>query len=181
MVNPRVLAIATMAVTKLSGINVDDVEKFLAGTIYGLIQVDDLTKIQTCLKDAQNLGNEIQEAVADFEKGDVQDIIAGVTVFGKIFQELPTDLGDCKGMQDDINRIEQWAPIFNDPQALVMKLVQNLQANFQGILSDITAIKADFADDDMYDAGKEVADVMVKALGPVPPANMYLYWDMDRH
>jgi len=75
-----------------------DTEEFVAGMIYGLIQKDDLAEIETCMADGTNLGNDITEAVNDFEKGDFESILAGVEVVGKIIQELPTDLKDCKNI-----------------------------------------------------------------------------------
>ena len=65
-------------------ISVNDVENFIAGLIYGLIQEDDLAKIQQCLTDADTLENEIVEAFNDFSKGDVASIMSGIEVVGEI-------------------------------------------------------------------------------------------------
>ena len=164
----RIGAAAGFYALKNFGMDVNDVEQFVAGLIYGLIQKDDLTKIQTCLKDASGLETEIEQAVADFSKGDITDIMAGVELVGKIIQELPTDLGDCQAMQDDINRIEAWAQIFSDPTKLVQTLLTNVVAHFSQISADASATVTAFKSADYYHAGDDISDLLVQALGPVP-------------
>ena len=124
--------------------NLPEVEQFLAGLILGLIQKDDLAKIQKCLTDGTGLASEISTAIADFEKGDLADIIAGVEEVGKIIQELPDDLGDCKDMSADIQRIETWAQIFKHPEQLIETLTTNIIKNFSEVTGDIGKIEADF-------------------------------------
>ena len=178
--HPKVLAVAAVAFTKYAAFNVDDVEHFLAGLIEGLIQKDDFTKIQGCLKDAQKVDEEMTEAIADFSKGDVQDIIKGVQVIGQLLTELPQDLGDCKDMQGDIDRIEKWAAIFKDPSALINTLIANVVKNFQGILADATDIPTEISADNYDKLGEDVADILVLALGPVPqPQLSTFYWSLD--
>ena len=166
--HPKVLAVIAAVATKYSAFSPEDVEKLIAGLVFGLIAKDDLTKIETCLQDAQGLEAEVQDAITDFMKGDIQDIIAGVELVGKIIQELPTDLGDCKDMQDDLNRIEAWAAIFSDPTLLVKTLIGNVIQNFSAIEGDITKTSQDIASGDMYNTGVDIADIMVLALGAVP-------------
>ena len=39
--------------------NVDNVEQFIAGMIFGFVQKDDLSSIQACLTDTQTLATQI--------------------------------------------------------------------------------------------------------------------------
>ena len=174
MVNAKIASAVVVALAHYSAFDVHDVEEFLGGMIMGLIQKDDLTKIEQCLTDGEGLEKEVQEAITDFMKGDLQDIMAGVELVGKIIQELPTDLGDCQGMQADIDRIENWAKIFNDPTELVKVLIGNVVQNFATITADITKTSSDIAAADMYNAGIDVADILIAALGPVPAQPEYL-------
>ena len=95
--------------------DIQGAEEFIGGIIYGLIQKDDLPEIKTCLDNAENLEVEITNALSDFSKGDLQDMIKAVQEFGQIIQELPTDLENCKDIQGDIQKIETWAAIFAHP------------------------------------------------------------------
>ena len=72
--------------------DVDNVEQFIAGLIFGLIQKDDLTNIQACLTDSDTLAQEIEVVINDFSKGDLADIIKGAQELLAIIQQLPADL-----------------------------------------------------------------------------------------
>ena len=164
----KVLSSLAVIVAPQYAINIQEAEEILGGLLYGLIQKDDLSKIELCLKDADVVEQEINEAVEDFMKGDVTDILAGVTVIGKLIQELPVDLKDCQGMESDIARIEKWGEIFTDPTQLMQTVVQNLLTNYGAIFGDITKTSGDIAKADYYTAGEDIADVLVLTLGAVP-------------
>lgn len=138
--------------------------------IYGLIQKDDLPEIQKCLKNGETLEVEITNAISDFSKGDIQDMIKAVQEFGQIVKELPEDLDECKAIDDDLEKIENWAKIFTNPVALVSTLTKNLLANWKDVQADITKATADYNNSDYYNAGEDVADTIVLAVGPISRA-----------
>merc|ERR1712167_73684 len=146
----------------------DQVAQFVAGIIDGLIGKNDLPEIQKCLKDSGNLDKDIEEAISDFEKGDVPDIIKGVEAIGRIIQELPVDLQDCGDIQDDVNRIEKWAQIFTHPEQLVQTLVANAIKNHEAVINDAQAIVSDFNANNFVQAGEDVGDILIQLIGPVP-------------
>ena len=74
-------------------------------------------------------------AIEDFMKKDVTSIVDGVKYIGEILQEIPDQLGDCEGMQDDIARIKAWSEIFKHPFTLVPKLISNTMTNFAKIIN----------------------------------------------
>ena len=157
-----------VALAHMTAFNVKDVEQFVAGMVFGLVQEDDLTKIEACMKDAGNLEVDVEEALSDFMKGDIKDIIAGVQVVMRIVEELPADLGECKDMQSDLDKIEAWIAAFTNIQHLIETLTTNLVKNFIDIETDIVKCSEDISVGDMYTAGMDIADLMVKVLGPVP-------------
>ena len=109
----------------------EQVTEFVAGIIDGLIGKNDLPELQKCMKDSADLDRDIEEAINDFSKGDVADIIKGVQAIGRIIQEFPQDLQDCGDIQDDINRIEKWAAIFGEPTKLVETMLANAITNHE--------------------------------------------------
>ena len=160
-------AIAVLLANQYS-MSVDDVEQVIGGLVYGLVQKDDLALIKVCLKDAQSLEGQLQTAITDIVKGDITDIIAGVEILGQVLQELPADLSDCQGMQPDIDRIEKWAAIFNDPTTLVKTIATNVFSNYADIKAEISQTEADISASQWYTTGSDVADILVLSLGPVP-------------
>merc|ERR1712100_251881 len=122
------------------------------------------------MTDGGNVEKVITDAVSDIEKGDVTDIIKGVTELGQLISLLPADLQDCQGMQADIQRIENWASIFKDPSKLASTVATNVIKNFGEITSDVTKIGTDFGGQKYEAAGEDIADMLVATLGPVPAA-----------
>jgi len=126
-------------------VNLPEAEEFVAGMIMGLIQKDDLKNIQSCMTDGDTVVAEITSAVSDIEKGDVADIIKGVTVLGQLITQLPNDFQHCKGMTADVARIENWAKIFQNPSQLVQTVTTNMIKNFGEIMGDVTKVSTDFS------------------------------------
>merc|ERR1712167_174953 len=135
---------ATVAqIAESLAIGPQDVAELLAGIIEVMIGNNDLPEIKKCLTDSAGLEKEIAEAIADFEKGDVGDIIAGIQIMVGVVQEFPQDLQDCEGMSDDIARIEKWASIFTNPQQLVETLIKNTIMNHSAVLAHVSKIQSD--------------------------------------
>ena len=151
-------------------INPEQTAEFVAGIIEGLIGKNDLPEIQKCLKDSGNLDQDIEEAISDFSKGDVPDIIKGVEAVGRIIQELPVDLQDCGDIQDDVTRIEKWATIFEHPETLVETILANAIKNHEEVITDAGKIVTDWNSDDFAQSGEDVGEVLVLLIGPVPSA-----------
>jgi hypothetical protein len=145
-----------------------DVVDFMDGLVFGLLQKEDLPEIQKCLQHAPDIAKQITAAVEDFEKGDFADIIAGIGEIGQIVQDLPNDFKDCDGMDGDLKRIEKWGKIFTDPLKLIQTLTTNVVSNFAKITQDIASIPDDFNNKKFKNAGEDIADIMLQAIGPVP-------------
>ena len=147
--------------------NIEGTEEFVAGMIYGLIEKDDLPQIQKCMTNADALEAEITNAISDISKGDFQDVLKAVQEIGQIVKELPTDLDECKNMDDDLKKIEAWAAIFTNPVKLVSTLTKNLMANWSKVKTDIDSTSSDWTAAKYYDAGEDVADMVILSVGPI--------------
>ena len=153
----------------------DDVAHFVTGLLDGLVQDNDFDKIKPCLTDQEILAPELVEAINDFKKKDIVDIIKGVTVVGKMLSTLDKDLSDCAGMKPDLLRIKAWAVIFKDPIKLFRVMFNNTLMNIGKIHSDIGNIITDAETDKMHDLGENVADILVLQLGPIPKIEDYYF------
>ena len=88
-------SLAVLVLSQEMAISVKNAEDLIAGVIYGLIQKDDLKYLETCLTDSDTVAEEVNEAVEDFMKGDIESIIKGVETIGTLLTQLPADLKDC--------------------------------------------------------------------------------------
>ena len=169
--NPKVYAAAAVIASQYAGFNPKEVEQFVGGLVFGFIQKDDLTNIETCMKDTDVVAKEMTEAIQDFAKKDLTDIVKGVQILGEIAEGLGSDLGDCEAMSADVNRIEKWAQIFANPKELVPKLVTNVLKNYAAIIADASDASTQIAAKDLYKTGQDAADILVMVVGPVPQTN----------
>ena len=99
-----------------------NLEEFLGGMLFGLINKDDLPEIQKCLNNTTSLEAEFTIVISDLGKGDLQSIIKGIQELGQIMKELPNDLKDCKIIEDDVTKVLNWAKIFEHPAELLASL-----------------------------------------------------------
>ena len=164
----------------LAAFSADELKQFLGGLFKGLLQDDHLDNIMTCLSDEQTLEKEMTEAISDFEKKDLMDIVKGVQIIGTMMTQVEGDIVDCKGMETDAKRIENWAQIFKHPTELVQTIFANALTNRQGLANDIAEVSADAASGDYNDMGLTVADIIVKTVGAIPnltsnEEKMFLY------
>ena len=89
---------------------------------------------------------------------------------------IPQSLNDCSAIQGEFARIQKWGEIFADPVKLVQVVSENFFKNYVQIMEDVSKTSTDFADNDFYNAGEEVADMLILTVGPVPTAEeMGLY------
>ena len=156
--------------TPLEGLamSAGDVEQFVSGLIFGLIQKNDLQKIQQCLSDADSIADKLTNVIAEFKAGDVADIIKAIGDIGGIIEGLPNDLQDCKDMQPDIQRIEKWGQIFTHPSQLISTITQQVLMHYADIMKDVSDITTDFSSQQWNAAGTAIGDLLIQILGKVP-------------
>ena len=168
--------------------NIEGAEEMAAGLIEGLIGKDDLPELQKCLKNAESVEVELTNIIADLEKADLGDIIKAAQEIGQVIKELPADLQDCESIQGDVTKIENWGKQFANPVKLAETLTKNLLANWKPVQADIAALTTDYDGAKYFQAGEDIADVTILALGKISEArepeplnfdtikNLNLFW-----
>jgi len=153
------------------GMSKEEILLFMNGLIAGLIQDDDLEKVELCITDADALEPLILSAITELKKGGIHNIIAGAKTISEILAMGQNDLSQCEAMKADWVRIETWSKIFKNPSQLLQTVVQNAISNRAGIAADISELKQDEQSDNWKDLGLTVADLIVKAVGEVPASS----------
>ena len=109
--------------------------------------------------------------VQDFAKKDMDDIILGIEVLGKILREFPGDIDECLNMSIDMPRLKAWiAPLFSDFGTTVAAIIANGIANKDELMADAMGAVLDWSFKNYKKVGTDVADC-IYLLAPVKPAN----------
>jgi len=85
-------------------------------------------------------------------------------------------LANCKGMGDDLQKIETWAQIFEQPKALITEASKHYLLHKKKVKADIAQEESDWAAKKYFDAGKDTANT-VDILVPFPKSG--LTYDLD--
>lgn len=152
----------------VAGLNKDQITNLVTGLLDGLVQDNDFDKIKPCLKDAEIIEQDVDEAITDFKKKDITDIIAGVSALGKMIATVETDFTDCKGMGPDLQRIKAWSAIFKNPIKLFQTVFSNSLMHINELHTDIGNIISDAETQKFHDLGEQIAALLVTAIGPIP-------------
>lgn len=159
---------AIVATASAVTIDVKAVPDWVAGFIYGLTGDDNLTEIEQCFTGGQGLVTDAEAALADIKSG---QMINGIKAVGKVVNELPNALDNCKGknLNDDITKIEDWAKVFEQPGTLVKKVSKNWLLHGKEVKKDISNEEADWSSGAYFNAGKDAA-AAIDRLVPFPSA-----------
>ena len=163
----RTFAAAAIAASA-SAFDVMAVPDFVAGFMYGMTGDNNLTEIEACFQGGEQIVTDSQTAIADFESG---NWFQGIKDAGTAWNEVGSAMTTCKGMDDDIAAIEAWAKIFTEPATLSKTVAKHWLFHGSEIKADLAKEQADWSTANYFDAGKDTADALVLAVGPVPTAS----------
>ena len=95
-------------------------------------------KVKTCIKDGEEIFEDIESAVKHFEKGTRDEIIQGLIDVGKALILLPEEVKDCEEIPDLIKDIEIIAAEFMNPEELIVKIGVEILWHGISIYDDVT-------------------------------------------
>ena len=150
--------------TAFDAISVPD---FVAGFMFGMTGDNNLTEIEACYQGGDKIVKDSQVAIADFKAG---NYFQGIKAAGTVWNEVGSAMTTCKGMDDDVAKIEAWAKIFTEPTKLAETVGKNWVFHHGKIHKDIAQEEADWTAAKFFDAGKDTADALVLAVGPISPS-----------
>ena len=119
-----------------------ETEQFLEGLFIGLVQHDDMDKIQTCIKDTTNMSANLSAGVVELEAElknnlNTRGFIRGVKDIGKLITDAEGQLKSCEGIEDDMKRIEVWDRVFYNPETLAWTLMANSWGKHAALMENV--------------------------------------------
>jgi hypothetical protein len=145
-------------------LSIVSIPDFLAGFVYGLTEENHLTEFETCFSGAHDLEGYLMSFLGDLEHF---EIIHAFEDFDKFLFHFQLDTQGCHNMQDDLTAVEEWASIFKNPTKLAETVTKNYLIHKRGIKADIADFKTEWGTSEFFKAGESIADLAVKALGPI--------------
>ena len=142
------------------------VPDFVAGFMYGMTGDNHLAEIEACYQGGEQIVSDSQTAIADFETG---NWFQGIKDAGTVWNEVGSAMTTCEGMDDDVAAIEAWAKIFTEPTTLASTVAKHWLFHGSQIKADLAKEEADWSAGSYFDAGKDTADALTLAVGPITP------------
>jgi len=87
-----------------------------------------------CIKDADVVVADAKTAIADFEAGGLEMIIAGIQEVGKLVNDAKASVGDCEGIEADWETLEKEMAPFMNPTDFVYHVEQDIVLNEVNII-----------------------------------------------
>ena len=165
----KAATVATMvSETEVNWTPEERVQRFTQGLVFKLCNKDHLMEIKKCGKDVQAALPHVVNAVDDFKKKDLGDILKGIGEIGQLLVGFDKDFTDCTGMSDDWHRIQQWSAIFKDPKGLGDKVMDAFLHKYDAVMPDINDIITESESDHPLILGRKVGNLLVDVLGTIP-------------
>ena len=142
------------------------VPEFVAGMVFGLTGENHLVEIESCYKSGDKVVTDSEYALNQFKSGHV---FKGIKELGTVWNEVFSTLHTCEGMSEDLAEVEAWAKIFTKPVELSKTVAKRWLFHGVQIKADITKEESDWAANKYFDAGKDIADALTIAVGPMNP------------
>jgi hypothetical protein len=147
-----------------SAFDVMSVPDFVAGFMYGMTGNSHLTEIESCYQGGEKVVTDSEIAFNDFKSG---NWFKGIKEAGTVWNEVGSSMTTCKGMDEDIAEIEAWAGIFKQPATLSKTVAKHWLFHSKEIKADIAKEESDWSSGDYFNAGKDTADALTLAVGPI--------------
>jgi len=139
--------------------------QFVAGFIYEFTGDNQLTEIENCYHGSQNIIVDLENEIQLLEDG---DMIKAAKLMVQIKQELQDGVETCEpGVKQDVAEILQWASIFECPAELGITVAKHLLLHCLEMRRYIKNEHSDMAAQKFFNAGKDTADALVLAIGPI--------------
>ena len=156
-----------------------EAELFMIGLISGILQKDDLTILEKCVRASNNVMDDVSGIVDEMSEGvNITNITKAIQMIGDLSQTVPDELQRCPELSSDAQRIKSWGAVFDYSWYTVFsKVWKKVLSNIGSILSDMGIMISNMIKGQWEQAGLDFADILNLSLGILPPAteNFYLY------
>lgn len=117
-----------------------------------------------CFTGPQPILTAVEDAIADFKKKDVDDVIHGLQEIGLATTLLATEIQNCEGVVADWHKLEQMAAVFTSPASFAMHVGKDILLNGQDIYKDITNAEANYSHQQFEPFGENIGNALARVI-----------------
>lgn len=139
--------------------------QFLAGFIFEFTGDNQLTELEQCYQGTQSIISDLETEIQLIQ---ANDLIKAAKLMVQIKNEIQDGVQTCEpGVKKDVAEILDWAQIFDCPAELAITVGKHLLFHCVELARDIKNEKKDMAAQKFFEAGKDTADALILAVGPI--------------
>jgi hypothetical protein len=138
--------------------------QIVEGFLKGAVQAEGLTDIEKCIQDAEGVVSDAETAIADFEKKDLNDIVAGFKALADLVTKVKSGMSDCGHLSGDLHKLETIVATFTNLPAFAWHVGSDLLVNGVDIYNDIDHAITNFKSSNWEQFGENVGDASAKVF-----------------
>ena len=145
-------------------VDVQMMVQIVEGFLKGAVEAEGLTDIEKCIQDAEGVIQDAETAVTDFEKKDLQDIVAGFKAVADLVNKVKQGMQDCGHLQNDIKKLETIVATYTNLPAFAWHVGKSLLVNGVEIYHDINSAITNYRASNWEQFGENVGDASAKVF-----------------
>jgi len=149
---------------EIVSINVDGVLKTLDGVLNGLAVGAHVEDVATCVKNAVTVGEDFEQAIADFVTEDATKVKEGIRLIGEALQVLPDAMTECQAAVSEVQKIVALLKTFTSPMSFVYHVGKNLIINGVEIFNEVNSSYKAYQTADFYNFGYYLGEALAQLL-----------------
>jgi hypothetical protein len=145
-------------------VDVQMMVQIVEGFLKGAVQAEGLTDIEKCIQDVEGVVSDAETAIADFEKKDLSDIVAGFKALADLVGKVKSGMSDCGHLSDDLHKLETIVAVYTNLPAFAWHVGYDLLVNGVDIYHDIDSAISNFKSSNWEQFGENIGDASAKVF-----------------
>lgn len=148
----------------VAAIDINGVLKALDGVLNGLAVGAHVEDLATCIKDAVTVGEDFEQAIADFVTEDPTKVKEGIKLIGQALEVLPDAMTACQASVSEVEKVIAVLKSFTSPLSFVYHVGKNLIVNGVEIFGEINSAYKAYQTSDFYNFGYYIGEALAQLL-----------------
>ena len=137
----------------------------LAGIVFGVIDKNNATEIETCLQDGKGEAELAYDAFTHIEQGTKEELVTGFSELASVVEALPATLTQCKSIASDVAELQSWAAaVLEVPTADLQATIKaNCLSHAVALTLDVRKSRKLWVAEEYFQFGAELGTMLVIA------------------